>query len=85
MKKIIFFLLLLASSYAEAQELFVYTEPASNMPAKSVAIKQSAKFFDQGATSSIRHATEIMLGANKNLMLHGAATYGAMNRTPFGL
>jgi hypothetical protein len=26
-----------------------------------------------------------MLGANKNLMLHGAATYGAMNKTPFGL
>ena len=78
-------MLLLAGSFAEAQELFVYTEPASNMPANSVAIKQSAKFFDQGATSSIRHATEIMLGANKNLMLHGAATYGAMNRTPFGL
>ncbi len=85
MKKIIFFLLLLAGSFAEAQELFVYTEPASNMPANSVAIKQSAKFFDQGATSSTRHATEIMLGANKNLMLHGVATYGEMNRTPFGL
>jgi len=64
MKKIIFFLLLLAGSFAKAQELFVYTEPASNMPAKSVAI---------------------MLGASKNLMIHGAATYGAMNNTPFGL
>jgi hypothetical protein len=85
MKKIFFFLLLLAGSFAEAQELFVYTEPASNMPANSVAIKQSAKFFDQGATSSTRHATEIMLGANKNLMIHGAATYGALNNTPFGL
>jgi hypothetical protein len=85
MKKIIFYLLLLAGSFVEAQELFVYTEPASNMPAKSVAIKQSAKFFDQGATSSTRHATEIMLGASKNLMLHGAATYGALNNTPFGL
>jgi len=78
-------LLLLAGSFAKAQELFVYTEPASNMPAKSVAIKQSAKFFDLGAASSTRHATEIMLGVSKNLMLHGAATYGAMNRTPFGL
>ena len=78
-------MLLLAGSFAEAQELFVYTEPASNMPAKSVAIKQSAKFFDQGATSSTRHATEIMLGATKNLMIYGAATYGALNNTPFGL
>ena len=78
-------MLLLAGSFAKAQELFVYTEPASNMPAKSVAIKQSAKLFDQGTTSSTRHATEIMLGASKNLMIHGAATYGALNNTPFGL
>lgn len=85
MKKIMLFHLLFFASLAKAQELFVYTEPASNMPAQSVAVKQSAKFFDQGAASSIRHATEIMIGANKNLMLHGAATYGAMNKTPFGL
>ena len=85
MKKTFFFILLLVGYLAEAQELFVFTEPASNMPAKSVAIKQSAKFFEKGNTSSTRHAAEIMLGASKNLMIHGAATYGAMNRTPFGL
>ena len=85
MKKLYFFLLLISGFRVSAQELFVYTEPASNMPAKSIAVKQSAKLFDQGATSSTRHATELMLGASKNLMLHGAATYGALNNTPFGL
>jgi hypothetical protein len=85
MKFIYFFLLLLISFSLSAQELFIYTEPASNMPAKSIAVKQSAKFFDQGATSSTRHATEFMIGASKNLMLHGSATYGALNNTPFGL
>lgn len=64
-------MLLFCGYFSKAQELFVYTEPASNMPAHSVAVKQSAKFFDQGAASSTRHATEIMLGASKNLMLHG--------------
>ena len=75
MKKLYFFLLLISGFRVRAQELFVYTEPASNMPAKSIAVKQSAKLFDQGATSSTRHATELMFGASKNLMLHGAESY----------
>lgn len=85
MKKLYFFLLLIIGVEVGAQELYVYTEPASNMPANSFAVKKSAKFFGQGATSSTRHATELMFGASKNLMIHGSATYGALNNTPFGL
>jgi hypothetical protein len=85
MKKQLFFLVLLLITKVQAQELFIFTEPASNMPARSIAIKQSGKFFNASATSGTRHATEFMVGANKNLMLHAAATYGSFNGVPFGL
>jgi hypothetical protein len=85
MKNQLLFLLLLLGTLLNAQELYINTEPASNMPARSLAIKQSAKFFDGASISGVRHATELMLGANKNTMLHVAATYGTFNAAPFGL
>ena len=64
----------------QAQELYVFTEPASNMPAKSISIKQSAKWLRNPLLSRTesRHTTEVMFGANKNLMLHAAATFSDM-------
>jgi len=85
MKKQLVFLLLLLITKVQAQELFIFTEPASNMPARSLAIKQSGKIFNGASSSGVRHATELMLGANKNIMLHAAATYGSFNGAPFGL
>ena len=64
-----FILLLLLSSSLSAQELFVFTEPASNMPAKSVGIRLS----NQGRLSpdfQSRTTTEVMVGFNKRLMTH---------------
>lgn len=46
-----------------AQELFVFTEPASNMPAKSLGIRLSH-------SPPYCFLPELMWGANKNLMLH---------------
>lgn len=54
---------------AQAQELYVFTEPASNMPAKSVGFRLT----NEGRVSpdfSIRTTPELMLGFNKNLMVH---------------
>ncbi|MBC8987148.1 hypothetical protein H9X96_15345 [Pedobacter sp. N36a] len=54
---------------AQAQELYVFTEPASNMPAKSVGFRLT----HEGRVSpdfSIRTTPELMLGFNKNLMVH---------------
>ena len=45
MKQILIGLGLLCSIYLPAQELYVFTEPASNMPAKSIGVKQSAKWL----------------------------------------
>jgi hypothetical protein len=55
-----------------AQELFVFTEPSSNMPAKSIGIRLSNWFMDDDNLSHVRYhlLPEIMWGVNKCLMLH---------------
>lgn len=56
----------------QAQELFVYTEPASNMPAKTVGIRASNWIMQDDYANKINYhfIPEIMWGANKHLMLH---------------
>lgn len=57
---------------AKSQELFVFTEPASNMPAKSLGIRASNWLMDdkQASTLNYQLIPEIMLGVNKNIMVH---------------
>ncbi len=43
--KIILFLLLLVSASLQAQELFVFTEPASTMPAHSLSARLTSQFI----------------------------------------
>lgn len=72
MKKILCLLLILAVSKLQSQELFVSTEPASNMPAKSIGLRLSDySMKEKYATgNSNRLVPEIMWGVNKHLMLH---------------
>jgi hypothetical protein len=70
-----FFFLSVAVVYTatlHAQELYVATEPASNMPRHSIGIRLANEGMFQ---SDFKHRTnlEVMVGANKNLMLHGSA------------
>ena len=62
----------------KAQELFVYSEPASNMATKSIGIRANNYLMRETATGNYSHsfAPEIMLGASKKLMLHGEAFFG---------
>jgi hypothetical protein len=63
-----------------SQELYVFSEPASNMPAKSVAVKISSRFqkgFHSGGFEQ-RYTPEIMLGLNKNWMVHAASSFSDM-------
>jgi hypothetical protein len=55
-----------------AQELFVYTEPSSNMPAKSVGIRLSKWLMDGsgGNKTNYYFFPEVMWGATKRLMIH---------------
>ena len=55
-----------------AQELFVFSEPASNMPAKSLGIRASNwLMYDKTDNMlNVQLIPELMWGVNKNLMLH---------------
>lgn len=59
-----------------AQELYVFSEPASNMPAKSIAARLTARFPDSKANNYFkqRYLPELMLGLNKDWMLHVSGT-----------
>ncbi len=72
--KFLFFSLLLmtVSFAAKSQELFVFTEPASNMPSKSLGIRASnwLMYDKAAATLNYQLIPEVMLGVNKNVMIH---------------
>ncbi len=66
--------------YGHAQELYVFTEPASNMPARSIGAKHSSKWLRNVTSGRVenRQTPEIMLGLNKNLMIHAAGSFSNM-------
>jgi hypothetical protein len=58
---------------AAGQELYVFTEPASNMAAKSIGVRMGAKIFKMthnNKFSTYRLDPEVMFGVNRNIMLH---------------
>ena len=70
-----------------AQELYVYTDPASNIPAHSLVAKVSGNFtgaqlpYDRFMQ---RYVTELQAGLSKNLMLKGGAVFGNVHTDQFG-
>jgi hypothetical protein len=56
----------------EAQELFVFSEPASNMPAKSLGIRATNWLENNKESAAINYQLipELMWGVNRRLMLH---------------
>jgi len=63
-----------------AQELYVFTEPASNMPAKSISGKYTAKLLEGEHSGKLeqRHTPEVMFGINKKWMVHAVSTFSNM-------
>jgi hypothetical protein len=68
---------------APAQELFVFTEPASNMPANSIAIRANNYFMQEQATPKNNYhlVPEVMVGLSKKLMLHAQAFISNRNNS----
>jgi len=68
-----------------AQELFPYTEPASNMPAKSMSLKMSAMMGQgvHGSKLDQRYSPEVMFGISKKWMLHAGLTLSNMYESFF--
>ncbi|MFN4007496.1 MAG: hypothetical protein ACK4HE_08290 [Chitinophagaceae bacterium] len=74
------FILLLLSNWLQAQELYVFSEPASNMPAKNIGLQLSQRHqaAANGSGISMRHTAALMLGLNKDWMIHTAVTFSNM-------
>ena len=80
MRFFLLFILVLSAAASDAQELFPYTEPASNMPAKSMSLKLGAMLGKgvHGSGIDQRYSPEVMFGISKKWMVHAAFTFSNM-------
>ncbi|MDB5229556.1 MAG: hypothetical protein JWN76_361 [Chitinophagaceae bacterium] len=74
-------LAVLLSLTATAQELYVFTEPASNMAARSIGLRLNNSLMRESDGSKINYhlIPEIMVGVSRKTMLHGDIFFS--NRT----
>lgn len=81
MRKLIGFILFFfaLNESIRAQELYVFTEPASNMPAKSIGIRVTNEWMFS-PTAANRGIAEVMVGINKNFMFHVQGFVSNMDR-----
>lgn len=73
-------ILLFSAAASDAQELFPYTEPASNMPAGSMSLKVGAMLGKgvHGSGIDQRYSPEVMFGISKKWMVHATFTFSNM-------
>jgi len=86
MKKLFAFLFVFITVKINAQELYVFTEPASNMPAHSISTKLTGHFVTNDniyGRFTQRWMPELMLGINKSWMVHLYSTFGNMHTSNF--
>lgn len=65
-----------------AQELYVYTDPASNVPARSLSIKLGERFVTRDniySRFSSRLMPQVTVGLSKKIMLRGGITISNMH------
>ncbi len=75
MRKVISFFVVISCQAVFSQELFVVTDPASNVPANSLAVNVMQSLFKEEMKSGYNYhlMPEVTYGINKNLMLRGSA------------
>ncbi len=86
MKKFFLYILCLSVLKANGQELFVFTEPASNMPARSLSGKITDRFVTNDniySRFSHRLMPQVMFGFTKKWMVHLSATFSNMHTNDF--
>jgi len=66
------------SMHGKAQELYVFTEPASNMAAKSLGVRLTNEGIFSGGKMN-RTIPEFMVSLNKNLMAHVQGFFSDMD------
>ena len=70
------------SSWMKGQELYVFSEPASNMPAHSISAKLYGNFMGPQSWHNQdmqRYTAEAMLGVSKKIMIHIGTTASNMH------
>jgi hypothetical protein len=74
MRNVILLFVIAFSLQINAQELFVITEPASNMPAGSVSVRIANSFMKNAQEAGYNYHTMpvVMYGLHKNLMVDGS-------------
>ncbi len=85
-KCIVLVILILICVKVEGQELFVFSEPASNMPAQSLRLKLTdhiVNYDKRYDRSSNRVMPQVMFGLSKNLMVHIGSTFSNMHTNDF--
>ena len=82
MKKFLVIILVIFATNVSAQELFVVTEPASNMPTGSIGLRLAQSLMKERFKpgNNYHMMPEVMWGANKNLMVHVAGFISNRNR-----
>lgn len=85
MKHILIIALLLSGGMARAQELYIFTEPASNMATGSLGFRLNNYVMPMkwDNRTAYRLDPEVMWGVNKNLMLHANAYASNMMQSKF--
>lgn len=79
MKSLLTFFGIALLSFTQAQELYVFSEPASNMPAKSAGLKYAAKLLEaRDGTVEQRHMLEMQMGFSKKWMTHISTSFSDM-------
>lgn len=74
----------LVMSHASSQELYVFSEPASNMPARALSVKYTGKFLEGIASGALEHRQKLyaQFGLDRRLMLRAGATVSSMYSYP---
>jgi hypothetical protein len=82
MRKLVMIFFCLAALPAVAQELYVFTDPASNIPAKTIGVRTSGMFMGSIHDDRLhqRYGTDISVGLSKKLMISGGLTFSNMER-----
>ena len=83
MKSIIIFICLLVASNSNAQELYVYTEPASNIPAHILSTRLMSSYYKEkdGSGTNIHFMPEIRYGISGKLMIQTQAFISNRNES----
>lgn len=68
-----------------AQELYPFSEPASNMPSKSLSLKLGAMYGKGPHSDRIlqRYTPELMFGFSKKWMVHTSLSFSDMHKSNF--